>query len=297
MRFHSDLKFARFLPRAIFTPSTFRLVRWLFSQSRKRKPGDWQRIDLPNGQYLLVVGSKDPSCPVLMWLHGGGLVLGTPEQEVGFCSDIAKRANVTVVIPSYRLAPEHPYPSALNDLGVAYHWIAEQPWCDPDQLAIGGNSAGGGLAAGLLLTLQKASIRPCALILHQPMLDADTCSRPDPDPKSIRIWSAATNRFSWNAYLNGLSSPVPSAASPAKASDAELSEFPPTWLSIGTSDLFFDETAKLADRLSVLGKAPRFYRIEGAFHGFESIAPNAGITQKFMGDLSQWISNICDTKT
>ena len=299
MRFHPDFKLARFLPRAIFTPGSLGLVRWGFKQLAKWKKGLWKRIDLPSGQYVLQISPKPPSQPgpVVMWIHGGGLIMGTPEQETELCIEIAKRSDVTVVIPSYRLAPEQPFPAALDDLSEAFEWITKQPWADCSRLTVGGNSAGGGLAAGFVLNTLKADIRPGALILHQPMLDVETCARPDPDLKSLRIWSAASNRFAWNAYLKNVSGPVPATASPALANNAQLSGFPPTWLSVGTADLFHDETNRFSERLSASGVPNHFYPIDGAFHGFESFAPKAAVSRKFATDLTRWIRNTSHTKT
>ncbi|MGX9901144.1 alpha/beta hydrolase fold domain-containing protein [Arthrobacter sp. SA17] len=140
--------------------------------------------------------------PALLWIHGGGMVLGAAAQDSRFCRRVADELNIVVVSVEYRLAPEHSFPIPLEDCYTALQWLARQPDVDPANIAIGGQSAGGGLAAALaLLAKERGEIRPVLQLLSYPMLDDRTTIRTDIDPRWLRIWSPRSNRFGWRAYL------------------------------------------------------------------------------------------------
>ena len=134
-------------------------------------------------------------------------MLGDAAQDSRFCRRIAEQLNIVVVSVEYRLAAEHPFPTPLEDCYTALQWIARQPAIDPARIAVGGASAGGGLAAALaLLAKERGEIRPVLQLLSYPMLDDRTTTRTDIDPRRLRIWSPGSNRFGWRAYLGATAS-------------------------------------------------------------------------------------------
>src|SRR5690606_687197 len=161
-----------------------------------------------------------PSC-ALLWVHGGGMVAGAPEMDHDLCSLVADGAGVLVVSVAYRLAPEHPFPAALDDCATALGWLraaAEELGVDPGRVAVGGASAGGGIAAALAQRAHDAGRPPAFQLLVYPVLDDRTVLRGAPGPDDVRGrigWTASTNRFGWTAYLGHpprIEAPAPYAA-------------------------------------------------------------------------------------
>ena len=160
---------------------------------------------------------------------------------------------------------------------------ARQPDIDPARIAIGGASAGAGLAAALtLLAKERGEIRPVLQLLSYPMLDDRTTARTDIDPRRLRIWSQHSNRFGWRAYLGPATadSGVSPLAAPARYDD--LSGLPPAWIGVGTNDLFHDEDVTYARRLQEAGVACTLRIVQGAYHNFDSMEPKTAISRGFV---------------
>ena len=173
----------------------------------------------------------------------------------------------------YRLAPEHRYPAARDDCFDALCWLAAQPGIDPARVAVGGGSAGGGLAAAVALTARdRSGPALCLQLLVYPMLDDRTAVRVDPDRAYRRLWSNEANHYGWSSYLGhapGLPGVDPTAA-PARCED--LAGLPPAWIGVGTLDLFHDEALAYAEGLRAAGVACTTGVVPGAFHGFDAFA-------------------------
>jgi acetyl esterase/lipase len=213
--------------------------------------------------------------PALLWIHGGGTVMGSAAQEDKFGRKLVNFADIAVAAVDHRLAPEHPYPAPLEDCYAALGWLMRQPWVDPARVAIGGASAGGGLAAALAqLARDRGEFAPALQMLVYPMLDDRTGA--DPDGRSRVMWSERDNQLSWHWYLGGAD---PAVAAPARRAD--LTGLPPAWIGIGTLDLFYDESTTYAERLRAAGVPVHLEVARGAFHAFDFIAPNASVSQRF----------------
>lgn len=218
---------------------------------------------------------RSGSGPALLWIHGGGTIMGTAAQEDKFCRKVVNFTDVSVVAVDHRLAPEYPYPTPVEDCYAALSWLARQPWVDPARIAIGGASAGGGLAAKLAqLALDRGEFTPVLQMLVYPMLDHRTGAGAD-QPQRI-MWSARDNQIAWRWYL-GDADPV--AASPARRED--LTGLAPAWLGVGTLDLFHDESISYATRLREAGVPVQLEVADGAYHAFDFIAPKATVSQRF----------------
>ena len=126
----------------------------------------------------------------MLWIHGGGYVIGSAAQDDAVCRHLAHELGRLVAAVDYRLAPEHPFPVPLHDCHDALVWLANRGDVDADRVAIGGASAGGGLAAALaLLARDRAEVRPAFQLLSYPMLDDRTALRTDIDERHFRLWN------------------------------------------------------------------------------------------------------------
>ncbi|AQT78181.1 alpha/beta hydrolase [Mycolicibacterium litorale] len=275
---HPELRsVARFLPRRPIRARTLPLLRRLSGLQRPRSDGV-EVLILPSGVGVRLYrpAGTTAATPALVWIHGGGYVLGTAAQDDALCRRFVERLGITVAAVDYRLAPEHPYPTPLEDCYTVLRWLADLPGVDGDRVAIGGASAGGGLAAALaLLARDRAEVRPVFQVLVYPMLDDRSVGHHLDDP-GHRLWNATSNRFGWQSYLGGAD---PALAVPARRTD--LSGLPPAWLGVGTLDLFHDEDLDYAARLQAAGVPCEVHVVPGAFHGFDGIAPKADISAAF----------------
>lgn len=226
--------------------------------------------------------------PVLVWFHGGGYVMGRPEQDDRICLAIAGRLQLTVASVDYRLAPEHPFPAALDDAHAVLHWLldhAAHHHVDAARIAVGGASAGGGLAAALAQRVHdEGRVQLAYQLLVYPMLEDRTVTRAAPPPRNLRVWTPASNRFGWSSYL---ASPpggtrVPPYAVPARRE--HLEGLPPAWIGVGSDDLFLEEDSEYAHRLTHAGVPTRLVVIPGAFHGFDALFPGTDVAGRFLND-------------
>jgi acetyl esterase/lipase len=277
--FHPDLRrVARLAPRGLVGPRTLRLVRRLSPViQRSKTPRGVEVLTLGSGVRVRLhrpVGVSQPTA-ALLWIHGGGYVIGSAQQDDALCQRFTRELGVTVAAVDYRLAPEHPYPAPLEDCYSALTWLAGLPAVDPARVAIGGASAGGGLAAALaLLARDRGEISPVLQLLAYPMLD-DRSGSVAANP-NYRLWSPKSNRFGWQAYLGNAD---PQIAVPARRED--LSGLAPAWIGVGTHDLFHDEDLAYAERLTAAGVPCHVEVVPGAFHGFDLIVPKAAVSQAF----------------
>jgi acetyl esterase/lipase len=227
-----------------------------------------------------------PPTPVLVWLHGGGYVMGRPELDDVRCTQYVRQSGITAVSVDYRCAPDHPFPAGLEDSYSALKWVeshSQEIGVDPKGVAIGGESAGGGLAASLVqLAHDRQEIKPVFQLLVYPMLDDRTVLRTDLDGRSHIAWNQRSNRFGWESYLGRKcgAGDVPEYAVPARRED--LSGLPRAWIGVGTVDLFHDEDMAYAQRLKGCGIQCEVCAVPGAFHGFDMLAPRAPVTRDFV---------------
>lgn len=286
--FHPDLRLGRFIPPFPAGPFLASLLQRL---SRRSAPPQVEGliiedVDVPGVSLRLYRPNNAPSpMPAYLWMHGGGFLIGQPEQDETNNIALARELKVTVAGLRYRLAPKHPAPAAVEDAHAALMWLAaEAPrlGIDPKRIAIGGASAGGGLAATLALVAHdRGVVRPAFQLLVYPMLDDRTATRTDMDTKNVRVWSPASNHSAWTAYLGH--APGQPTANPyaAAARREDLRGLPPAWIGVGTIDLFHDEDVTYAKRLEASGVPCELHLVPGAFHGFDALFRNAGVTKAF----------------
>jgi acetyl esterase/lipase len=286
--FHPELQtIARFLPRGVGKPWLVRLLRRLPMPSRKLPDGiSVTERQLQGAVSVRVIGASPDGTkrPVILWIHGGGYIIGSAKQDDWVCARFAQRLNAIVVSVEYRLAPEHPFPAPLEDCFSAYEFIlreAESLGVDPTKIIIAGQSAGGGLAAALALLLHdRGCAKPLLQLLVYPMLDDRTVLRPT-NSKMFRLWDQASNKLGWSYYLGkepGDPS-VPDHAAPARRED--FSGLPTAWLGVGTHDLFYEEDLLYVKKLREANVSVTLEVVEGAFHGFDAASPSAEVSERF----------------
>ena len=226
-----------------------------------------------------------PPLPVLLWFHGGGYIMGSVDQDDVAMRQLCASVGCAVVSVEYRLAPEHPYPAALDDGLAALRWLGDGAAdldLDPQRIAVGGISAGGGVAASVALSSNAVPLR--FQLLVYPMID-DRCDTPSNrrinDP---RVWNGQANRLGWTAYLGARAGTpdVPATAAPARGSDAQLASMPPTYIAAGELDPFVDENITFAQRLLAAGVSTELHVYPAAFHGWNVLAPKAAVSQRFV---------------
>lgn len=277
--YHPDLRaIARIAPRTTITnATTMKVMRRLTALRRPRTTG----VDVVRfgGWSLRIHRSANPPLhnPALLWMHGGGYVMGRAHLDDRLCQAFAEALGITVAAVDYRLAPEHPYPAALHDCHAALHHLAGLPGVDSSRIAIGGLSSGAGLAAALVARVRdQHDIAPVHQLLAYPMLDDRSSTAAQPRAAQFRFWNQKSNQFCWRAYLAGTD---PTDAVPARHTD--LKGLPPAWIGVGSLDLFHDESVHHAERLRAAGVACDLEVIAGAFHGFDTVAPKSAVGQAF----------------
>ena len=215
----------------------------------------------------------------LLWIHGGGMVMGTPEQDHRWCSALADELGILVVSVDYRLAPEHPFPAGLDDCMAALAWLhgsADELGVDPSRIAVGGASAGGGLAAAVCQRARDEGGPPVRFqLLSYPMLDDRTVLADDHGGRGAFVWTPTSNRFGWSAYLGGHPREDDDRPHAAPARTEDLSGLPPAWIGVGELDLFHDEDVDYARRLEAAGVPCQLLDQPGMYHGADLLVAGA----------------------
>ena len=290
----------RFFPkRMVFTNTSVRVMRVL--SGVMKPPADTTGLDIERfpvaGSDKDVIVYRRPSespLPVVFWIHGGGFVLGTNDQA-GWGATFASHLPVALVSAGYRLAPENPFPAALDDLRTAIDWLSTDGAdldLDPTRVCVAGESAGGGLAASLVQRLADEGVEVAGQLLVYPMLDDRTATRPEHGAKDHMIWTNGSNRHGWSSYLGRApgAETVPPYAVPGRRED--LAGLPPTWIGVGDLDLFWDEDHAYAERLAECGVECRLETFPGAPHGFPSMAPDAAVSRKLVESAQGFVADV-----
>ncbi|MFC9710427.1 alpha/beta hydrolase [Paenibacillus sp. NPDC056933] len=224
--------------------------------------------------------------PAMLWIHGGGYVLGHPDMDDELCERFVQAAECIVVSVDYRLAPEHPYPAAIEDCYAGLVWMtteaAELLGIDVNRVAIAGASGGGGLTAALaLMARDKGGPSIIFQMPLYPMLDNRNIM---PSSHEITeegaVWNRKDNLAAWNMYLgeeNDVSAESPYAV-PSRADN--LAGLPPTYTCVGQLDLFRDETIEYVTRLAQAAVDVEFHLYPGCFHLFEIFVPETEVSQR-----------------
>ncbi|MFY0644357.1 MAG: alpha/beta hydrolase [Bacteroidia bacterium] len=228
--------------------------------------------------------------PGMLFLHGGGFIVGTPEQFFDIIKEYIKTRPCIIVAPDYRKALAHPFPDGFNDCYDSLLWMrdfGESVNIDTSKLIIAGHSAGGGLAVAV--SMKARDTRDAKLqfqIPIYPMLDDRQQTASMLRFKGSPMWDNRNTRFAWEHYLKRLvsaSSEIPSYASPSRSTD--FSNLPPAITFFGSQEPFHDEVMNYIKNLDQQGIPVSYKIVPGAYHGFEMVKPEAKIsveTTKFL---------------
>jgi len=228
--------------------------------------------------------------PAVLSIHGGGYILGSPQMEAVATGRLARDLGVVTVSPDYRLAPEHPFPAALDDCMTTLQWMrahTEELGIDADRIAVMGASAGGGLAAAVAQRSHDEGIPLRAQVLVYPMIDDRAALRDDHAGRGRFLWTPANNRLGWTSYLGRepRMSDAPEYAAPARRTD--LKGLPPAWVGVGDLDLFYDEDVDYAEKLRASGVPCELVTVPGMYHGADGFALRARSMQDFRRGMTE----------
>jgi len=232
---------------------------------------------------------KKENVPGLLWIHGGGYAIGLPEQDDHFIKQFVEASGCIVVSPDYTLSLDKPYPAAFDDCYAALLWLCKNGAAlgmREDQVFVGGNSAGGGLAAAVTLYARDKGEVPVAFqMLVYPMLD----DRPTNSStgNDAPVWDSVSNNASWRLYLDGYygGDDVPAYAAPARAKN--FAGLPPACAFVGDIEPFHDETAAYMENLKKSGVPVHFKVYSGCFHAFVRMCPDANISKDAISFLTE----------
>jgi acetyl esterase/lipase len=243
------------------------------------------------GIYIVGVGPGG-SRPAILHMHGGGFIVGSAAEYVPLLQAQALALDCVIVSVEYRLAPETRYPGSLEDNYAALRWLytsCEELGVDRLRIAVQGESAGGGHAAMLAIAARDRGEIPILFqCLTYPMLDDRTgSSKPAPAHIGTICWTEKYNRMGWSALLGmeAGSAAVPKGAVPARLED--FSGLPPTFLWVGSIDLFVSENLEYAHRLAEAGVPTELHLLPGVYHGFDGAAPASAVTLSYKTALIQ----------
>lgn len=230
------------------------------------------------------------AAPALLWIHGGGTIMGHAAQDDKYLRMLSRRTGIGIAAVEHRLAPEHPYPTPIDDCYAALLWLARQPWVDADRIAVGGASAGGHFAAAVAQWAHdRQDVKLAFQMLVYPMLDDRTGASRD-GPRRL-MWTESDNQLAWRWYLNGAD---PKAVAPARRED--LSGLPRAWIGVGTLDLFHRECREYARRLREAGVPVHEEIVPGAFHAFDQIVDKAPVSVRFVAGQCEHLRDALGTR-
>ncbi|MFF3569164.1 alpha/beta hydrolase [Nocardia jiangxiensis] len=287
---------ATFPPLNFADPAAQRLADAQAPRPESRLPAGVTRTDeeIPgvDGHQVPIAVYRDedvgPDGGIVVWIHGGGFVLGDPELEESFCALLARKLSTVVVAVTYRFAPEHPYPAGLDDCYCAVTHLAALSGVryPSGPLIVAGASAGAALAAGVVLRSRDSQGPGIdGQVLLMPFIDA-TLSQP-----SIRtlaeapVFDSRDARLCWNHYLGPLAADPPDYASPAVAAD--LTGLPPAYILAAGEDCLRDEAIDYALRLQDSGVLTELHLVPSVPHGFNGLLPGATASRRARHNLEE----------
>ena len=240
-----------------------------------RGPGWSVRVHRPDGLAAAPV-------PALLWIHGGGYVIGTAAQDDALCRHFASELGAVVAAVDYRRAPSTPSrPHSRTATTRSSGWPNWTRWIRCGSLSAARAPGAGWQRGSRSLALERQQVTPILQLLTYPMLDDRTALRDDIDERGFRLWNNRSNELGWRSYLavDPGSDDVSHLASPARGED--LSGLAPAWLGVGTLDLFHDEDLAYAERLRASGVPCDLEVVPGAFHAFDRVAPRSNVARRF----------------
>lgn len=245
-------------------------------------PGLDDDPDVPVRIYRPADADPGARLPGILFIHSGGMLLGSLDGEDRTAAQYAREVGAVVVSSGYRKAPEHPHPAQSRDCFAALRWMvdhAAELGFDPERLVVVGGSAGGNLALATALRARDEHGPALRLVLAAyPMLDPSNTTASSHAIADLGLWDRADNLAAWSWWLGGQEPDT--YASPLLEDD--WSGVAPVFLDVGTLDLFRDEDIALATALAAQGHPVEFHLYPGAYHGSEELAPEASLSRRIV---------------
>lgn len=243
-------------------------------------------VELGGVAGLMYVASGRPADGVILYLHGGGFIGTSPRMYATFVARLCRETGCAVFVADYRLAPEFPFPAGLDDAADVLAALHEMG-VPSERLFIAGDSSGGGLANSLLLAAPERirSCRPAGVILFSPEVDLHLRepSIMDNAPYDILPWNIPTA-----VYLHG----EDPSHSYFDLHEADLSGFPPTFVSWGEAEMFRDAIRMFVRRLETAGVAHQAHESPGMFHVFPILMPWADESRRVYQEVASFVRDI-----
>jgi acetyl esterase len=278
------------VPMPAFSSETLPMLRQVMTGSPIKGAGLTvveHHVDRADGTALRLVmirsADANGALPVVLHCHPGGWIIGTPEISGLTLVDMARNLDCVIVSVDYRLAPEHPFPAAHDDVLAALHWVrsnADDLLIDIDRIILAGESAGAAIAAGVALRCrddgEDQGIIGLSLV-YSPLDDRTTAQAPHPYAGAIGL-GADHMQFAWASYLGDRGTlEVSPYAAPARADS--LAGLPPVFLAVGALDPVIEENLGFAQRLIREGIPTTLHVFSGAPHGFDRLESAQVTTQ------------------
>lgn len=236
-----------------------------------------------NAEWLVPSGA-DPE-KLILYVHGGGYVSGSCSDHRGFVSKFAKTTGHTCLVYEYRLAPEHPFPAAVDDSVTVYSWLLDKGF-NPANILVAGESAGGGLTLVLLLALKERKIPlPVAAVAISPWADL-TCSGPSYQTKNKVSLAPLNSWHVFSKHYRGASAPNHPLISPVFG---DLQGLPPIFINAGTDDELYDDGELFAEKARLAGVDVTFRAGAGMFHCYPLMAPMFREATEAMNEITSFI--------
>lgn len=314
---HKQLRFKGTIARKVvpyYKPSTFHAFNKLFKHIKIKKEKNICGINVrnvyinrgsdgPSAKLRLCIFSpaasgkydkNDTKMPAVVWFHGGGFGQGVPEAEFPFIKTLMNVHSCVFIVPEYRLSVDAKYPAAVDDCYASLMYVknsAEELRININQIFVGGDSAGGGLACAVaILARDRGEVNIAFQMPLYPMLD-DRMLTESSKHNDAPMWNTKSNECAWELYLGDLyqTDNLSCYAAPGRLDD--FSGLPPAATYIGTIDPFYDETVNYFKRLSDEGIEIKIKCFEGCFHGFECFGSStkpAKEAKKYIDDVFEY---------
>lgn len=241
----------------------------------------------PNVRTIIYQKKDAPAkSPAIVYFHGGGMIAGHPGVDDPKCQQLVSDMGFKIFSVDYRLAPEVPYPGPLEDCYTVLSYVfdnADKLGVDKGKIAVGGESAGGGLSASIcLLARDRKKYNIAFQLLIYPWLNDKTAITTDPGPAfGEYVWTRDANKFAWKCYIGDKAGgdETPGYAAALRAKD--VSNLPPAFIGVGSMDLFLKDDLAYAERLMTAGTRVEVNVVPGAYHVFDMYNLDAEVTRNF----------------